>query len=461
LAAHLADAQNKGSQTQESTLTLPYETCTASGCTSQNGGVTMDSNWRWTHKTGETTNCYTGNEWDQSLCPDSAQCTENCALDGIDDATWTGTYGVNIQGSDMTLSFVTQGPYSRNVGSRTYLLDESHQKYVKFMLLNQEFSFDVDVSNLPCGLNGALYLVEMDADGGMSYPTNDCGAEFGTGYCDAQCPHDMKWINGEANCDDWNPSDNDQNAGTGHYGSCCAEMDLWEANSMAQAYTTHPCEIDGAYRCEGTECGDNAADERYDGVCDKDGCDWAAFRLGDEKFYGPGSDYVIDTTKPVTVVTQFFTDDDTPNGNLKNIRRKYVQNGKVIENTHIMWDGINIEPYDEINDGFCKDVKEVYGDNNHHDEIGGLKKMGDQMKNGMVLAMSLWDDHEANMLWLDSNYPVGCDPTDPTDHGCHRGPCPEDSGVPDDVEEQYPDASVTYGKLRVGDIDTTYLDRLY
>jgi cellulose 1,4-beta-cellobiosidase len=130
------------------------------------------------------------------------------------------------------------------------------------MLLNQEFSFDVDVSELPCGLNGALYLVEMDADGGMSYPTNDCGAEFGTGYCDAQCPHDMKWINGEANCDDWNPSDNDVNAGTGHYGACCAEMDLWEANSMAHSYTTHPCEISGQYRCEGTECGDNAADER-------------------------------------------------------------------------------------------------------------------------------------------------------------------------------------------------------
>ena len=69
------------------------------------------------------------------------------------------------------------------------------------MLLNQEFSFDVDVSNLPCGLNGALYLVEMDADGGMSFSTNECGAQYGTGYCDAQCPHDMKWINGEANLD--------------------------------------------------------------------------------------------------------------------------------------------------------------------------------------------------------------------------------------------------------------------
>merc|ERR1711953_427448 len=100
-----------------------------------------------------------------------------------------------------------------------------------------------------------------------------------------------------------------------------------------------------------------------------------------------------------------------------------------------MWDGIEIEPYDEINDDFCKATKEVYGDKNHHDE--------------------------ANMLWLDSDYPVGCDPSTPTDHGCHRGPCPVDSGVPDEVEQNYPDASVMYGNLRVGDLDTTYLDKLY
>ena len=42
-----------------------------------------------------------------------------------------------------------------------------------FHLLNKEFTFDVDVSNLPCGLNGALYFVEMDKDGGLgAYPGN-------------------------------------------------------------------------------------------------------------------------------------------------------------------------------------------------------------------------------------------------------------------------------------------------
>jgi cellulose 1,4-beta-cellobiosidase len=67
-----------------------------------------------------------------------------------------------------------------------------------FNLLDQEFTFDVDLSQLPCGLNGALYFVSMDKDGGMSkYPNNKAGAKYGTGYCDAQCPRDLKFINGE------------------------------------------------------------------------------------------------------------------------------------------------------------------------------------------------------------------------------------------------------------------------
>jgi hypothetical protein len=46
-----------------------------------------------------------------------------------------------------------------------------------------------------CGINGALYFVKMDADGGLAkYPTNKAGAPYGTGYCDAQCPRDLKFI---------------------------------------------------------------------------------------------------------------------------------------------------------------------------------------------------------------------------------------------------------------------------
>lgn len=74
---------------------------------------------------------------------------------------------------------------------------ENETRYKIFKLLNKEFSFDADVSTLECGLNGALYFVEMEADGGASkYPGNKAGAKYGTGYCDAQCPQDVKFICG-------------------------------------------------------------------------------------------------------------------------------------------------------------------------------------------------------------------------------------------------------------------------
>lgn len=139
------------------------------------------------------TNCYTGNTWDTSLCPDATTCAANCALDGAD---YTGTYGVTASGSSLKLDFVTNGA-NKNVGSRLYLMDTDTSYHI-FKLLNQEFTFDVDLSTLPCGLNGALYFSEMAADGGMSeFPTNKAGAKYGTGYCDSQCPKDLKFINGK------------------------------------------------------------------------------------------------------------------------------------------------------------------------------------------------------------------------------------------------------------------------
>lgn len=58
---------------------------------------------------------------------------------------------------------------------------ETDTKYQMFNLINKEFTFDVDVSNLPCGLNGALYFVEMASDGGIGKGNNKAGAKYGTG----------------------------------------------------------------------------------------------------------------------------------------------------------------------------------------------------------------------------------------------------------------------------------------
>lgn len=48
--------------------------------------------------------------------------------------------------------------------------------YQMFNLIGNEFSFDVDLSQLPCGLNGALYFVAMPQKG-QGAP----GAKYGTG----------------------------------------------------------------------------------------------------------------------------------------------------------------------------------------------------------------------------------------------------------------------------------------
>jgi cellulose 1,4-beta-cellobiosidase len=192
----IARGQLVGTNTAETHPSMSWQKCSSGGsCTTQTGKVVLDSNWRWLHKgaTG-TDNCYTGNKWDSTLCPDNASCAKNCALDGAD---YTSTYGVTASGNSLKLTFVTEGQYSTNIGSRLYLMaDDSN--YQMFNLLNQEFTFDVDLSNLPCGLNGALYFVSMDKDGGLSkHSTNKAGAKYGTGYCDAQCPRDLKFIDGE------------------------------------------------------------------------------------------------------------------------------------------------------------------------------------------------------------------------------------------------------------------------
>ena len=60
----------------------------------------------------------------------------------------------------------------------------------------------------------------------------------------AQCPHDLKSINAEANVEGWVPSNTDDNAGTGTIGRYCTEIGIWKANKMATAYTTHSCSPD-------------------------------------------------------------------------------------------------------------------------------------------------------------------------------------------------------------------------
>jgi len=375
-------------------------------------------------------------------------------VERISESKYRGTYGIHNVQDGVKMDFVTQHAHGTNVGSRLYVLDPSGENYQLFQLKNREFSFEVDVSKLMCGMNGAMYFSEMAANGEKGVGNNNAGAKYGTGYCDAQCPHDMKFIAGEANTIDWkpNPHDLSNNMGSGKYGACCAEMDIWEANSMANAYTPHTCATEGPYRCEGIECGDNDKDERYEGVCDKDGCDINPYRMGNTDFYGRGPDYVVDTLKPMTVVTEFLTTDGTDDGDMSEIRRYYVQDGNIIHSpsSTILGPG---KDTDSITDQFCDDKKDLFGDVKDFQELGGMAGMGDSLERGQVMIFSLWDDVHVNMLWLDSAFPLDKPVTDP---GIKRGDCPGgEESTPTYVRDKYPDSYVIFKNAAVGEIGST------
>ncbi|KAK2023718.1 family 7 glycosyl hydrolase [Colletotrichum zoysiae] len=436
-------AQQACKLTAETKPALSWSSCAAGGtCAKVSAAVTVDANWRWTHKTTDSTNCYTGNKWDTTICGGTAEdCASKCCVDGAD---YAGTYGASTSGDALTLKYVQQGPNSKNIGSRMFLMDGT-DKYQMFKLLGQEFTFDVDVSNLDCGLNGALYFVSMDADGGVSkYPGNKAGASFGTGYCDSQCPRDLKFIDGKANIVGWKPSATDVNSGVGDLGTCCSEMDIWEANSVAAAYTPHPCETVGQKSCSGDACGGTYSATRYAGQCDPDGCDFNSYRMGNVSFYGKGSQFAVDTSKKMTVVTQFIED----GGALSEIKRLYVQGGKVIANPASAVSGVD---GGSITKDFCAAQKKAFGDQDVFAQKGGLEQMGKALAEGMVLVMSVWDDHHSNMLWLDSTYP-----TNSSGPGAVRGVCGTDSGVPADIEAQAPNSNVVFSNIKFGPIGSTF-----
>merc|ERR1712060_521828 len=165
-------------------------------------------------------------------------------------------------------------------------------------------------------------------------------------------------------------------------------------------------------------------------------------------FFGRGSEYEVDTLKPVTVVTQFLTADGTDDGELSEMVRFYVQDGNVIESPSSTI--LGPDDTDRITDGFCQAKKTLFGDVNDYAEKGGSAAMGESLDRGHVMAISLWDDVEVNMLWLDSAFPLNKPATDP---GVQRGDCPGGvESTPEYLRQNYPDGWVSFQNAFVGPI---------
>jgi len=359
---------------------------------------------------------------------------------GVPKEQWNGTYGVSPHKGGVDLRFVTEGPYSKNVGSRMYVMDGD--EYMQFEVLGKEISFDVNLADMPCGTNGAIYFVEMPADGGMSDGTlNKAGPKYGTGYCDAQCPRDLKWEHGRANTKDWKPNDNDpyKNSGTGNLGACCAEIDLWESNRHAMSFTMHPSLKEGVVYCHGDEeCGTPDGD-RFKAVSDRNGCDVNPNRFNQTDFYGRGSDFKIDTTKPITVVTQFHDENE-----VLSVTQHYIQDGKKIEHP----DYLGKKHGNAESDDFCQARAKAMNDRDSFTEKGGMKNVRGALKRGVTLVLSMWDDIDVNMNWLDSVM-KGDDVSKP---GNFRGPCKPELGKPETLRKNHPDSHVSYYNFKYGAI---------
>lgn len=133
-----------------------------------------------------------GEAADPKACPDEATCAKNCKLSGMNEAAYKAK-GISTSGSALRLEMLRNG---QSVSPRVYLLEKNKKKYEMLKLTGAEFSFDVETQKLPCGMNGALYLSEMPADGGLSTSRySKAGAYQGAGYCDAQC-YVTPFING-------------------------------------------------------------------------------------------------------------------------------------------------------------------------------------------------------------------------------------------------------------------------
>ncbi|KAF2397107.1 endoglucanase EG-1 precursor [Trichodelitschia bisporula] len=431
LLLSLVAAQQPGTNTPERHPSLPSSRCTVQGgCVPANTSIVLDSNFRWLHNVGGYTNCMADGKFNTSICSSPEGCVTSCAVEGVDYAG----YGIKTQADSVTMNLFTVKEGKTQLASpRIYLFDEAEGKYANFQLLDREFSFDVDMSKAGCGVNGALYFSEMDMAGDAG-KGNTAGAKYGTGYCDAQCPK-QNFIHGKANLDQ-------------SLGACCSEMDIWEANSAATAFTPHPCNETGVYACKGELCGDK---NRLDSVCDRDGCDFNGYRNGAKSFYGKGADHTVDTTKPFTVVTQFYT----KSGALTEIKRLYVQGGKVIPEATSTVKGI--EGANSMTDGYCSTQKQLFGGGakapNAFATQGGMKVMGEALGRGMVLAMAIWHDAGGYMHWLDSTVP---NDSPPNALGAARGPCPTTGGRPAQIQTEQPDAAVTFSKIRWGEIGSTY-----
>ncbi|KAH6671000.1 exoglucanase 1 [Plectosphaerella plurivora] len=441
LLAALANAQWPGVNIAENHPPLSWKQCGSNGqCNTVGGEVVLDANWRWLPEVNGFRSCYTGQEWNDDVCPRKPIDACQCALEGAD---YAGMHGITSSKDALTLRYATQSQFGTTRNSRVYLM-ESPTLYKTFTLADNEVAFDVDLSAVGCGLNSKLFFVAMDQDGGKAaYPTNRAGAKYGTGYCDATCTRSQRYVAGRAsrpwcfpNHVHWYPTQSDPNGGSGQYGACCSEIDVWNSNAHSYSMSTKLCQVNGYHRCDNEiDCGDGERIVR----CSRDGCDYSPYRLGQTEFYGQGK--TVDTTQPFTVVTR-FTDEQTT--------QFFVQNGQKIETPAPAIPGLS--NVSGLNADYCLNVaNELNTWQDTFNRVGGFQRHKAVLHQPLVMALAITDDHYAWNVWLDAVYP----PAEEGYPGSQRGPCTWTDNDPSKNQDKWKNAKVVWKNIRFGPIGST------
>ena len=186
----LAAAQTPGKNPEVHPKLTTWQCTNKGGCKEQKSALVLDSMSHPIYqKDNKNLGCGNwGNPADKTACPDEETCAKNCIMEGINNYA---DYGVTTNGGSLLMNMFGKNGVA---SPRIYLLAEDEKRYELLKLTGKEFTFDVDVSKLPCGMNGALYFSEMEELGGQG-KLNPGGAAYGTGYCDAQC-FVTPWVNG-------------------------------------------------------------------------------------------------------------------------------------------------------------------------------------------------------------------------------------------------------------------------
>merc|ERR1712013_922094 len=149
---------------------------------------------------------------------------------------------------------------------------------------------------------------------------------------------------------------------------------------------------------------------------------------------------------------QFLTADGTDDGDLSEIRRLWVQDGKVLQSS-LATPGHG--PQNSLTDSLCQsNITRNDGTEVTFTAHGGMKSMGEALGRGMVLSLSVWDDPLSRMLWLDGQK---LHPDDNSSFpGVARGPCSFESGDAKELHKAFKDSSVTFTNIKYGEFDSTY-----